>query len=795
MLEDKKTEIRKNFKTFSALYLVLITIPIVISSFSCILAWHQISAETIKFQKSSLERTAGEIDAKLSSLEILLNQIVFDDDIYSFCPVTDPMECTQRYKVTQIMRSLSVYGLPNEYIRMLYVYYSNSDYIITPNTAYTGNYFFENVVNFGRFRTEEEAAQFHAQDYGIQYFNDGGTTVLNEDDERIQVSMLIRSVPRYKLRGANVVTLIDNRLFESGTKNFDPSWGFAVLDSENRLVISKNWAKGDRFPDFNELEGGLGTRRVALASGKHFLTYQTSANGLFKYVVTVPEWVFYQKVLFIILIIVLLLAVLLFAGVFLVFRSSRSISKLLTFIADAFAGMDEAEGRREKPEENCGRLQSLVMQSFLREKALETHVKELIDENVAFRKRMENNFSMVQNTLLLKLVRGDVQEYVNAPEIYENYRIHFAEGGLYLLSLGIDYPKNMPLQKKVHTSDTILFLLRSLLAGKDKKQVCYVCSMDTDTVLLVLSTAAREEERTVLRAFALRMKVFIECNCSVTCAVGISGNCKKAAELNKAYKQSLKCLDYRMIDDSESIVLFEDIHGTRKGYDYSVNQELSLIRCLRDGDFKEGVRRVQEIIQRNMQRQGMSLLMARCLFFDLLSTAFTVADEMNIPLDTVGQPDELVHSILCAKSIEEMRELLLGVFDEITTYVSRSKKENGSVLGQEILQYIEENHLRFDFSQQAAAEYFSLSASALSQFFKEYTGTNFSDYVKDLRTKRAGELLRSTDLSLQEISAQVGYGCEHTLIRVFKQRYGVTPGNYRQSVEKNVAGKPVPEPS
>jgi two-component system response regulator YesN len=72
----------------------------------------------------------------------------------------------------------------------------------------------------------------------------------------------------------------------------------------------------------------------------------------------------------------------------------------------------------------------------------------------------------------------------------------------------------------------------------------------------------------------------------------------------------------------------------------------------------------------------------------------------------------------------------------------------------------------------------NVSASRLRQLIKEETGMPFGEFVRDLRLERARELLETTFLRVQEIGAAVGIGDQSYFNRVFKEKYGMTPGKY-----------------
>ena len=74
---------------------------------------------------------------------------------------------------------------------------------------------------------------------------------------------------------------------------------------------------------------------------------------------------------------------------------------------------------------------------------------------------------------------------------------------------------------------------------------------------------------------------------------------------------------------------------------------------------------------------------------------------------------------------------------------------------------------------------FFLSKFYLSKRFREQYGITISDYVLDLRIHHAKELLRFSDLSLDEIAAECGFFDLPYFSRKFKKTEGITPSAYR----------------
>jgi transcriptional regulator GlxA family with amidase domain len=74
-----------------------------------------------------------------------------------------------------------------------------------------------------------------------------------------------------------------------------------------------------------------------------------------------------------------------------------------------------------------------------------------------------------------------------------------------------------------------------------------------------------------------------------------------------------------------------------------------------------------------------------------------------------------------------------------------------------------------------------LSRAAFARRFVRDLGVPPLRKLADVRMRRAETLLATTDASLAEIAAQVGYAHEFALSRAFRRHTGSPPGVYRRS--------------
>lgn len=95
----------------------------------------------------------------------------------------------------------------------------------------------------------------------------------------------------------------------------------------------------------------------------------------------------------------------------------------------------------------------------------------------------------------------------------------------------------------------------------------------------------------------------------------------------------------------------------------------------------------------------------------------------------------------------------------------------------EIMNYVQANYI--DITLDDLAENFFLSKPYLSKYIKEKSGMTFGDLVKKIRMKKAKVLLKSSNMTVENIAMSVGYQNVEHFNRLFKKAYDMTPMQFR----------------
>ncbi len=97
-----------------------------------------------------------------------------------------------------------------------------------------------------------------------------------------------------------------------------------------------------------------------------------------------------------------------------------------------------------------------------------------------------------------------------------------------------------------------------------------------------------------------------------------------------------------------------------------------------------------------------------------------------------------------------------------------------------VVRLIEENLSDPNFSIDELLEHFSFGRTIFYKKMKGVSGYSPKDFIRIIRMKKAGTLLRDTDLSVAEVSADIGLGDPNYFSKLFKKHFGENPSEYQK---------------
>jgi AraC-like DNA-binding protein len=110
---------------------------------------------------------------------------------------------------------------------------------------------------------------------------------------------------------------------------------------------------------------------------------------------------------------------------------------------------------------------------------------------------------------------------------------------------------------------------------------------------------------------------------------------------------------------------------------------------------------------------------------------------------------------------------------------------------QNLSNIVEANIVNENFGIEDLAREMGMSHSSIHRKLRVATNQNISQFIREVRLKRARELLLNENLTAAEVAYQVGFGSPTYFNKCFHQYYGCTPGELRNQKQENEAEKQV----
>ena len=143
-----------------------------------------------------------------------------------------------------------------------------------------------------------------------------------------------------------------------------------------------------------------------------------------------------------------------------------------------------------------------------------------------------------------------------------------------------------------------------------------------------------------------------------------------------------------------------------------------------------------------------------------------------------------------------IRAGVCGLIADLFDYVAYGRcfqdpvAQNQQELAVSVIDYLEQ-HLTDDRTLESVCRRFGLSRKTLDRLLKATTGFTAKEMMETLRVEHAKALLKNTEKNMNYILDSCGFGSEKTFYRVFHQKTGLTPNEFRRKGQVETKGETV----
>ncbi|MGN8646226.1 AraC family transcriptional regulator [Gracilibacillus sp. HCP3S3_G5_1] len=745
-------------------YLVVLLIPVLIG----FMLFNRIEAIMVENAHESntamLEQVRNVLDNRFEETEQLSIQISLNQRLNDLMTMQQKVS---NYEYIHFIKELKKYKTVSTHIDDFYVYFSQSDVLLSPTMKTNSSMFFNHIKRYQHSTYDEimnsKMSGFHLRDY---YPSE--KVIMNSREENIIT--LIQSLPYGEVtdvRGILMVHIDEKQIREMLQQLEGFNRGIMYIADENKEIMMSTSENEGTFeeikPLLNKKEGSFekdinGNTMVAsfTTSEKNGWTYLSlfPRETVLSKVNQVKSWAF--GLLFISIIL----------GIIVSYYLANKNYRPIREVVHTIIGNDHPKGTFTNELD-------LIKQAVVSSKHKQSQLKQIVSQQEP----------VIRANFILRLIRGQVDLPTIPQKELDSMNVSFKGDYFSVIIIQIEdhcqFTKENIVMKWVLTRFIIANLSEEIFDENG-----YTVEIERDKLVILnnyYDNSESQENRQV--NLVKKLKDILDQQFSIKISVAISQIHYGLNKVSECYGEAIMALDYRVIKGPGSIIFYKDIKNN-SGYDYHypVETEVQILNFAKNGDFVNVEKTLDQIFSNNVQ-QEMTPEMSKCLSYDLLSTWVKLLSNLREEdkqkfIDTL-QPFKVISD---SNTVEELQEKINFLYYKFCHKIQENHSTKAESLYKEITHFIEENYNNNMLSLGMIAEHFSMNPSYLSAFFKKQGGITLSDFITKIRIEESKKMLPNRKLTISEIATNVGYSNSVGLIRVFKKVEGVTPGKYREII-------------
>jgi two-component system response regulator YesN len=765
-------------------YAAILLLPIVIGIFVYRESSAALEEEIHRANDALLKQVREVIDNELESVLRLNTEVTWNTKLQELMFTNIRGQDSYQYSLYQIAMDFKMYKTFYPQITEFYVYYSPDDIGLMPGFVRSGKEVYEEVHNNPDFSYTDWQTMMTSSKkpsfVPLVYRGLNGSI-----HQSIAHISYLTSDLGTKPEGA-VVILIDGSKLLSALQNVQLFSGgeVLVLNKENQILLSTLETNQHPVLTNRVLSGDSGLFNEKYKGQDSEFYYIASKKSDLKIVTIMPSAVVWQKAIYVRWFTYMSIVLSILGGSLLTFFFLKKNYNPIKQLIHSFAG--ESTVRLNEGNNEFQFIQHMISNT-LNEK-----------EEVNYRLKQQNY--LLRSNFMTRLLKGRLDNQIPIEDALPAFEMHFDSEHFAVLLFYVEANDLFYSSIKGNSDNEKTKLLQFIIANvveeiMNEKHIGYMTEVDDMLACIInFRDTGQASSLTELRQIAGKAQQFLKSKFQIELTVSISNIHTSIVDLSIAYKESVDAMEYKLIMGRKEIISFNEIqneaHGEiPQGYYYPLQVEQQLINFLKIGEYDRAKETLDNIVDRNLKINQISLPLARCLMFDLVSTMVKALHEIGDTQEesSYGSLKEIEKLTVC-ETMQDMHEQLTEMLKEVCSNNLAKRKsaliqvrhQDLQTLAQNIVSFIQENYQDSDMNISMIGLRFDMKSTYLSKLFREQTGEGLLEYMNKVRIEKAKELLENQNITLNEISSLVGFIDVNALIRIFKKYEGVTPGKYKE---------------
>ena len=395
-------------------------------------------------------------------------------------------------------------------------------------------------------------------------------------------------------------------------------------------------------------------------------------------------------------------------------------------------------------------------------------VQRYVSQVIAEKNQMTQQITQYSDSrkyeVLDKLVRNTYNSREEAAHALEESALTIREGRNIVLCIRCpEVSYETVLSDGVTVRETVRQIFGELL-----EQPYVLFDTATNETTCIISLEADEDTDILVQGISSQLNVELAYRYDIEVHIGVGNPAPSVFFLHESYAQAHRVLQYREAFGIK-VTLYSELVQLEDAYYYPREYSERIIAG-KQSDAKHLIRQVYEENFENPEKHLSEKAIGK-LKTHLLECITALAEKYSFALS---------EELSLENSTGAFFEVLVQSVDLLAQEIQHKQKQVRHKTASRLLDYIHENFCDNNLSLKQISETFGMHESYISNVFKNALGENLSVYIERLRIEKARDMVKNTDLKIQEIANLVGYTSDASFRRAFKKITGVSPVEYRE---------------
>ena len=285
-----------------------------------------------------------------------------------------------------------------------------------------------------------------------------------------------------------------------------------------------------------------------------------------------------------------------------------------------------------------------------------------------------------------------------------------------------------------------------------------------------------------LRTFAESMQRTVLTELGLVVSIGLGSLENRLHLLSHSAELASRAIQTKFVHGGASVFIADDAAAAVDLiYPYPVNEIQKINHHLTAGATPDLQESIRVMFADLVSHQALPPSLIKSVAIQLVSATAASLRERGLSMDQF-LPDgaSLLERIDQMRSIDELQVWIVSLYASIAERIREQADEYSAVV-RGVIEFVSE-HYAEPISLSHIADHLGMTQQYVSKRFKEEMGVNYVDYLNRFRLDAARDILASSRETIRAIGERVGFANPQYFIKRFRERFELTPAQYRESL-------------